>query len=431
MKKQVLRLLYIFLAFCSRYYINRHNIKVIGITGSVGKTSCRMIVAQVLQQLPSSYRFYTSPKNYNSELGLVFSVFQIEAYDSRIKSLLLLTLSIMKESFFGIKKYDVLLAEYGIDSPDDMEHLLKIAIPDIAILTKLDTVHSANFPEWVEQYWEEKWILLLAAKYKVFVNMQDSFSQSKKHLLEEYSEIFTDISSLKPHLQNVWNAKVVWNFEYMQKNISINLLGEENIHYTKLALDIGLFLWIYLDRNEYHFNFELQEGRFSIFTSWDNVFIDSSYNAAPESMKQVITNTKKLRDVLYPEHKILLVLWDMRELGITTKQAHIDLASHILFSTGILTIWPHMYEYLKPELEKKQYLWFLKSSLSSKEIGILLKKFLKENSFEKYIVLFKGSQNTIFTEEALAQLLSISEQKKLPRQTADWKLKKEKFFQGL
>jgi UDP-N-acetylmuramoyl-tripeptide--D-alanyl-D-alanine ligase len=431
MKQKILQFLYLFLAFCSGHYIKRHDIKVIAITGSVWKTSCRVIVSQVLQQIPSSYRFYTSPKNYNSELWLVFSVFQIEDYEQSFKTLISLSFKIFTQSLFGAKKYDVLVAEYGIDSPDDMEHLLKIAVPDIAILTKLDTVHSANFPDGLEQYWEEKWLLLLAAKYKVFVNMQDSFSQSKKHLLEEYSEIFTDVSSLKPQLQNLWNAKIVWNFDYMQKDISINLLGEENIHYTKLALDIAVFLWIYLDRKEYHFNFELQEGRFSIFLSWDNVLIDSSYNAAPESMKQVISNTKKLRDVLYPEHKVLLVLWDMRELGSNTPQAHMDLALYVSFSTGIFTVWPHMYEYLKPELESKKYLWFLKSSLSSREIGKLLKKYLKEHSSQQYIILFKGSQNTIFTEEALAQLLTQSEQKKLPRQTADWKLKKEKFFKGL
>lgn len=87
---------------------------------------------------------------------------------------------------------DILVAEYGIDSPHDMEHLLKVAVPDIAVLTKLDAVHSANFPGGVEEYWQEKWKLLLAAKKKVYVNFSDDFSQKHQELLRNFGEIFSE-----------------------------------------------------------------------------------------------------------------------------------------------------------------------------------------------------------------------------------------------
>ncbi len=431
MKKSILLFLYNFLALCARHYISRYDIKVIGITGSVGKTSCRTVVTQVLQQIPSSLRFYSSPKNYNSELWLVFSVFCIEDYNPNIKNLFFISLHILQIAFFWVKKYDVLIAEYGIDSPKDMEQLLKIAVPDIAVLTKLDNVHSENYPDGVEQYWEEKWLLLLSAKNKVFVNMQDEYSKNKNTLLEEYSEIFWDISSLKPQLKKVWEDEIIWDFHYLQKKFSLNLIGEENIHYTKLAIDIALYLWIYLERAEYHFNFHLQDGRFSIFHVWENILIDSSYNAAPESMKQVLWNTKKLRDMLYPDYKIILLLWDMRELWDTSKDSHQNLVNSVQFAESIFTVWPQMYEYFKPELEAQEFPWYLKSFLSSKEAGKSLKKYLKDNTSSQYIVLFKGSQNTIFTEEALAQILPVSQKKHLVRQSEDWKEKKEKFFQSV
>jgi len=56
---------------------------------------------------------------------------------------------------------------------------------------------------------------------------------------------------------------------------------------------------------------------------------------------------------------------------------------------------------------------------------------LSEHSDERYIILFKGSQNTIYTEEALSELLPKSEHKKLPRQEKFWKQKKEVFFRGV
>lgn len=58
----------------------------------------------------------------------------------------------------------------------------------------------------------------------------------------------------------------------------------------------------------YNFQYVLQPGRFSIFERNENIFIDSSYNAGPESMKKIITNTQLVGQELYPEHKLTYVL---------------------------------------------------------------------------------------------------------------------------
>ncbi len=76
-----------------------------------------MVLSQVLEQIQKKKKIYTSPKNFNSELGLIFSIFQIEEYNPSIKDLLKLSLRIFKTSLFGKKKYDILIAEYGIDAP--------------------------------------------------------------------------------------------------------------------------------------------------------------------------------------------------------------------------------------------------------------------------------------------------------------------------
>jgi len=100
MKQKLLKTLYVFLAFCTRIYLWRTKPFVIGITGSVGKTCCRDIVTQVLQHIQTEKKIYTSPKNYNSELGLIFSIFCIEEYKPNIKNLLKITWSIFKMSIF-------------------------------------------------------------------------------------------------------------------------------------------------------------------------------------------------------------------------------------------------------------------------------------------------------------------------------------------
>ncbi len=104
MKKSIYHLLLRILRFFTRVYLWRTHPIVIGVTGSVGKTSCREIIAQVLSSetlLPvAKLRVYTSPKNYNSELGLIFSIFQIEDYTPSVKSLLLLSIKIIKKALF-------------------------------------------------------------------------------------------------------------------------------------------------------------------------------------------------------------------------------------------------------------------------------------------------------------------------------------------
>ncbi len=431
MKQKILKLLYRYLAFCTRYYLSRTNIKIVAITGSVGKTSCRMVVSEVLQQVQKTnsweqFRIYTSPKNYNSELGLVFSVFQIEDYHPSFKNLLQISLILTKRALISRKKYDILIAEYGIDAPEDMDHLLSIARPDIAVLTKLDSVHSANFPQGVEEYWQEKWKLLLVAKSKVYINLQDHFSRKNIHLLSKYTEIFEENNVLKAELKKHETDIARWYFLYKEKNISLNLLGEENIVYAKLGLDIAGDFGISLWEINYDFDLELQAGRFTLFQQAEHIFIDSSYNAAPESMKQVLYNTKMLQNRLFIEYKMIAVLWDMRELD-NVQHTHEALARELWSFERVFTVGPSMYEYMTPKLKELGFSGSITSSLSSRDIGQKLKKFLEETS-QKYIIIFKGSQNTIFTEEALAVFLTSVEQKKLPRQSEAWRVKKEEFF---
>ncbi|MDR2190718.1 MAG: hypothetical protein LBP53_06135 [Candidatus Peribacteria bacterium] len=68
MKQHLLRLYYRILIAFAHHYLTRHQPKVIGVNGSVGKTSCRMIVYQTLQHFFPHKQISTSPKNFNGEL---------------------------------------------------------------------------------------------------------------------------------------------------------------------------------------------------------------------------------------------------------------------------------------------------------------------------------------------------------------------------
>lgn len=428
MKQKIYKILLQILRFLTKLYLWRVKPFTIWITWSVWKTSCRTIVSQVLKQLESDKLIYTSPKNYNSELWLIFSIFQIEEYSPSIKSLLLLSFKIFKQSIFSPKKYDILIAEYGIDSPGDMDFLISVLRPDIWIITQLDAVHAGNFPRGVEQYWTDKIKLLVSSKTKCFYNPWDVIVQESLWLLPQ-PEAYWEKNISSTFLFR--DGEFFQEFQYRKKSISINLIGEENVSYTLLSIKLAEYIWYPLSKNEYTFYFQQAPGRFSIYEKSENIFVDSTYNASPKSMHLAIKNTLSIQKKVFPNKKLIFVLWDMRELWDTSETAHEDLVEYVSDSSAIFTVWPEMYQFFIPKLQQAHYKWEVHSSLSSREIAKKLKTYLTNNNISNYIILFKGSQNTIFMEESLLPLLTVSQRKNLVRQSVDWKRKKDIYFKTL
>jgi UDP-N-acetylmuramyl pentapeptide synthase len=85
MKQRLLNMYYRILGSLARRYLAKTKPIIIGINGSVGKTSCRMIVAQTLKTLLPNADIYTSPKNFNGELGMSLSIFRIEKYKPSVR----------------------------------------------------------------------------------------------------------------------------------------------------------------------------------------------------------------------------------------------------------------------------------------------------------------------------------------------------------
>ena len=424
MKQKLLNLIYVFLKYCAKKYVKKHNPKIIWITGSVGKTSGRMIIAQVLKQVQNKKIISTSPKNFNSELGVVFSIFEITQYTPNIVSLWKNILQVLKKLIFNKKPYDILVLEYGIDAPGDMTYLTSIVKPDYGIFTKLDFVH-AQFFDTKEQIWEEKRILLDASKEKIYLWNKDEYLQKIFNEYLQNKQFFPEV--VNPHFHKENNI-ITSEFTFENKNIRANIFGQENLEYIALALQLSLDMWIELSQNNYEFTLVNQPGRFNILEGIkENILIDSTYNAAPASMIKMIQNTFELQKSLFPDYKVFLVLGDMRELWDISPTKHLELNDYIIEADGIYCIWEEIMP-LHEAIWVQSFEWELGLFKKSNEAWISLKKYL-ESTEDKYVILFKWSQNTIFTEEALKQVLKNTEDKNnLVRQSEDWLLKKNKFF---
>lgn len=147
------------LRWFARLLILRHRPYVIGVTGTVGKTTISSHIATYLRCEFGNEAVRISPYHYNGEYGLPLSIIGTKTGGKNP----VLWLWIFCQALLGLvrpfPKYLVL--EYGIDHPGEMDYLLSIVIPDIAIISPVAPNHLEQFGS-LERYRNEK--LLLAKR---------------------------------------------------------------------------------------------------------------------------------------------------------------------------------------------------------------------------------------------------------------------------
>ncbi len=459
MKKKILWWYYKLLGRLAHEYIEKHNPKVIGINGSVGKTSCRMIVYQTLQQFITNKKIYTSPKNFNGELGLSLSIFQIEKREPNILYVIMTLIKLIRKRYYWPKPYDIILLEYGIDRPGEMDFLLTIAKPQIGVFTAIDAVHSEQFGNPGEIAKEEVKMLKNTSEIG-FLNANDPYAiQLKEHLYMDYMTYQTEGNDIKADItfkderfiltDFKGNIGVQCNLRVKERkySISTNILGKANYGYIGVGLAIaGVIDYQYaraearaenpILRNGSHeileLRYHLQPGRLSIFHGIENsVIIDSTYNASPLSVRKIINTAYAIKMQLFPQRKVILVLGDMRELGELTEREHRLIAGYVSqVADHVVLVGKYMTDYLADELEKvgydpKRIEKFYDANIAGKHIQNLL----RQQKEKDYLIVCKGSQNTIFLEEAVKHfLLNAEDQKELTRQSDRRLHKKKRYF---
>lgn len=444
MKQTLLNIYFRFFWLLAKIYLKRQKPFVIWITWSIWKTSARMIISEILEKNLKNKIVYTSAKNFNWELWLSLSVLWISSYEPRFFSVIKTILNSIKISLFWKKIYDIIILEYWIDHIWEMDFLLSIVKPNIWVVTKIDKVHSSQF-ESKDITAKEKYKLLKNTSDISFLNFDCEYAKKYEKEIKcekffyttnnELTDNKIDLKWINYDLKYEKNSiKSNFDFYFQNKkkfNITSNLVWEENIWYISVGFTIldNLFQKYY---NKSYFvnwvdkisiNFTLQYSRFSIFKwIYDSILVDSSYNAAPESMKKVIDNFKKLSNIL-ADYEIILCLWEMRELWEYTSEEHEKLANFTKDITqNIFVVWNSMKEFFLPK--NKSALHFKNSKLLWEYLAQFIKK-----SQKKYLILFKWSQNTIFMEEALKEVLkSKTDIKKICRQEDFWIEKKNGFF---
>ena len=301
------------------FYRQSLPIKVVGISGSVGKTSTKEMISSVVSQ---KYSVHKTAGNFNNEIGLPLTVFGIRA------------------------EHEVAILEMGISDFNEMHRLATVANPDICVITNIGLCHLENLGTRDG---------ILQAKTEMFDHMRDGGlailngdddKLSTKKNVNGRDTVFYGMDT-EPNKAIYATDVVNLGFEGMEANIhtpagefraTITIPGEHNVYNALAATAVGLELGLSLE--------EIQKGiaeaktiagRTNLIKANGYNVIDDCYNANPVSMEAAL-------DVLsHAKGRTIAVLGDMGELGENEKALHFGVGKcvaekkiHTLFCAGIL-----------------------------------------------------------------------------------------------
>lgn len=340
-----------------------------------------------------------------------------------------------------------MVLEYGIDHPGDMDHLLAIAQPHISVLTALDLVHAVYFAHEDDILREKVKLLQGAREIACFNSDLQQVPDFLRHRSIDIlsfavqsgarADIGFDEYHLVRHDEQVGATFVLRQENEQMTQITTNLLGESHAGYISLGVEVSMIVAqqhsIQLDMHKHadrELSLTLQPGRATILPGKrGSVLLDSSYNAAPTSMQSVLEVMTQIRQELFPERELIFCLGEMRELGQYSEQAHQELVQQIMHADRLFLVGEEMKRITLPALLKAGYRQsHVRYFSQSRALGRALEEYLSQSK-DLALVLFKGSQNTIFLEEAVkAVLRDPADVTRLCRQSVWWMKKKEAFF---
>ncbi|HVZ67236.1 MAG TPA: hypothetical protein VG917_03145 [Patescibacteria group bacterium] len=433
MKQTLVTLVLAYLRFFAKIALIIHKPTTIGIAGSVGKSSTRNALEAILRNKK------TKVVSQNSETGIPLGILAIKIDDyglfSWLKAILLAPFKI-----FSTKGFDYMIVEMGIDDPfppKNMEYLLTIVNPDVAISLNISATHTMQFAKLLPKKPKDKkdYEFLLEkiaeedtkiiTKSGARLGIYDKDNKYIHSILKDFDKgelltfgkdknntIYFDKYAVDPN-------GTMFSFILEGQAIKINLKGLVlPLEYREVlapailtAYKLGINIEEITDSLQN--NYKLPKGRASIFKGINkSIILDSSYNSSKLAVIAFLNLATSLSKT--EKRKVAFLMGDMRELGDLAEKEHKEIANLINETVDYLyCVGPLTKEYVLPNVKVKEALWFQ----NSKEAG----EYLAKNLPKDVILVVKGSQNGIFLEEAIKPLLLNKEdEKKLPRQEKYW-----------
>ena len=287
-----------------RYLRARLTIPVIGITGSVGKTTTREMVAAALS---AGFQTFKTPANHNSQVGVPITISEISSGD------------------------EIAVLELGMSEPGEMAVIADIAAVDAAVMTNIGVTHIENLGSR-ENILNEK------------LHIQDGMKTGGALIVNGDNDLLRDVEA-KIGCDTICYGLAQYN-NYRAENVvfeagkpsftmvhgdtripvTLNVMGEHNVLNALAALAVADHFHVDLKKAaEKLAEFGGFQNRQQIYEANGMTVIDDTYNASPDSMKAGI---RVLASLDHCSRRIA-VLADMKELGENTRAFHREVGAFL------------------------------------------------------------------------------------------------------
>lgn len=409
----------------ARKLLKKFKPKVVAVVGSVGKTSTKLAIATVLSE---RYKVLAHYGSYNTPISLPLAMFDMKVpLNIRNPFSWVKVLDAMGKQLRSSYPYNVLVLELGSDHPGEIAYFKKYLKPDIAVVTAVSPEHMEGFGT-IEAVAEEE--LAVASYSKLTLINRDDIDGSFAKYLPGGINIDTFGTSGTAEYRFVTNnfapgqgfeGKFV-SPEYGQKKVSLRVVGEHNVRSVVAAGTVGIKMGMPPDEILAGMaKVRPVPGRMNLLRGLnDTTIIDDSYNSSPLATIAALQTL-----YLFPSPQRIAVLGSMNEMGSYSPKAHKDVGSACdpALLEWVVTIGTEAKQYLAPAAQARGCR--VESFMSPYDAGAFVHKVMQRRA----VILVKGSQNGVFSEEAIKILLhQTEEESQLVRQTADWLAIKQQQF---
>jgi len=460
MKSKKIILLEKILKFFAVKTLRKFRPRVVGVTGSVGKTSTKEAIFSVLS---SKFRVRKNEKNYNNEIGLPLTILGIESGGGSLWKWIVVFLKAINIIFFSSRKSypEILVLELGADRPGDIKYLVDFLRPEVGVVTTVGISHLEFFKDkksiaGEKSYlvrtlnkenvavlnWDDDEVRAMAEKIHPHTNPEKDGKVSKS---KKQGEIGVGIKSKKISYgffdgADIQASDIFFGYEKTKdlrgagiskiKGISFKLSFEGTTLPVRLMRSVGrpqIYAVLAAAAVGIHFEMNLVEiadalkdfqspaGRLNLIDGIKNtVIIEDSYNSAPQSALAALEVLERI-----DARRRVAALGNMLELGEAAEEGHREVGRKVAEVADILFAVGDKAKFIADEaekagLDKNKIFCYTDSS----EAKIPIQNMLQEGD----VILIKGSQG-VRMERISKEIMRFPEEaeKLLPRQTAEWK----------
>lgn len=280
----------------ARFWRKRQDVRVIGITGSVGKSTTKEVVAEVLNK---RYRTLKNPGNLNNEIGLPLTIMRMTEGHERA------------------------VLEMGFYVPGEIEFLCEIADPHIGVVTNIGTVHAERAgsieaivkgkTELVEALPEDGVAILNYDDERVRQMAKQTTARVFYYGLSPEADLWAD------EVEGLGLEGIQFRLHYEGETVKMHipLIGRHSVHTALRAAAVGLVEELTWQEIVEGLRSEHSQLRLvAVRTESGALLLDDTYNASPQSSLAALNMLEEL------EGNKIAVLGDMLELGPYEQQGH-------------------------------------------------------------------------------------------------------------